>query len=107
MPPDPVRRRGGGRQRGGPGGRQSGALLEPQGILSIVLVPVFVDGRWWGFIGFDECSRERTWSPPRSTRCAPRASTLSAAVHRQRAEDQLREQQMQYRQVFEATGDAW
>jgi PAS domain S-box-containing protein len=81
------------------------ALLEAQGILSIVLVPVFVDGRWWGFIGFDECSRVRKWSTTEIDALRAAASTLSAAVHRQRAEDQLREQQMQYRQVFEATGD--
>ena len=81
------------------------ALLEAQGILSIVLVPVFVDGRWWGFVGFDECTRQRTWSTTEVDSLRAAASTLSAAVHRQRAEDQLREQQMQYRQVFEATGD--
>jgi len=81
------------------------ALLEAQGILSIVLVPVFVEGRWWGFVGFDECTRQRTWSTTEVDSLRAAASTLSAAVHRQRAEDQLREQQMQYRQVFEATGD--
>jgi PAS domain S-box-containing protein len=81
------------------------ALLEAQGILSIVLVPVFVEGRWWGFVGFDECSRQRVWSATEVDALRASASTLSAAVHRQRAEDQLREQQMQYRQVFEATGD--
>jgi PAS domain S-box-containing protein len=80
-------------------------LLEAQGILSIVLVPVFVAGRWWGFIGFDECERERRWSAAEIDALRAAASTLGAAVHRQRAEDQLREQQMQYRQVFEATGD--
>ncbi|WP_051580199.1 PAS domain S-box protein [Pseudonocardia acaciae] len=81
------------------------AVLEPQGILSLVLVPVFVDGRWWGMIGFDECIRERSWSAAEIDALRAAASTLSAAVHRQRAEDQLREQQAQYRQVFEATGD--
>ena len=30
-------------------------LVEALGVLSIALVPIFVAGRWWGFIGFDEC----------------------------------------------------
>lgn len=81
------------------------AVLEEQGIRSMVLVPVFVGGRWWGFIGFDECEHERTWSAAEIGALRAAASTLSAAVHRQRAEDQLREQQAQYRQVFDATGD--
>jgi PAS domain S-box-containing protein len=81
------------------------AILHAQGIVSIALVPVFVGGRWWGFIGFDECERERKWSAAELGALRAAASTLSAAVHRQRAEDQLREQQAQYRQVFDATGD--
>jgi PAS domain S-box-containing protein len=80
-------------------------VLERQGILSLVLVPVFVDGRWWGMIGFDECVAERSWAPTEIDALRAAASTLGAAVQRQRSEDQLREQQAQYRQVFEATGD--
>ncbi len=38
------------------------ALFEPQGVISCVVVPVFVDGERWGHVGFDECTRERTWS---------------------------------------------
>ena len=34
-------------------------ILTPQGIQSIVAVPIFVEHNWWGFIGFDECSTER------------------------------------------------
>lgn len=80
-------------------------LLESQGIMSLALMPVFVAGRWWGFLGFDDCRTERTWSAAEIDALRAASSTLSAAVARQRAEDELREQQAQYRQVFEATGD--
>lgn len=79
--------------------------LEAQGILSLVMVPIFVDGRFWGFVGFDECLRERRWSPAEIDALQAAASTLSAAIQRQHAEEQLRDQEAQYRQVFEATGD--
>ena len=38
------------------------AYLAPQGIISILIVPIIVDDRLWGFIGFDDCQRERVWT---------------------------------------------
>lgn len=38
------------------------AILEPQGIKSIVVYPLFVHGKFFGFIGFDECSRNKHWN---------------------------------------------
>ncbi len=37
------------------------AVLDPQGILSIIILPILVQGEPWGFIGFDDCVEERTW----------------------------------------------
>jgi PAS domain S-box-containing protein len=37
------------------------AVLEPQGILSILVLPLFVGGSWWGFIGFDDTRALRQW----------------------------------------------
>ena len=31
-------------------------------IKSIILVPILIDGNYWGFIGFDELKSERIWS---------------------------------------------
>ncbi len=36
--------------------------LEPQSIVSILVVPVFLRGQFWGFVGFDDCHRARTFS---------------------------------------------
>lgn len=38
------------------------ALLSPQGILSILVVPIFLDKQFWGFVGFDDCHNERTFA---------------------------------------------
>lgn len=38
------------------------ALLEAQGIQSILVCPIFLDERWWGFVGFDDCHAPRSWS---------------------------------------------
>jgi signal transduction histidine kinase/DNA-binding response OmpR family regulator len=37
--------------------------LEPYGIKSILVVPVFLRERFWGFISFDDCQKERKFSP--------------------------------------------
>lgn len=36
-------------------------VLEPQRILSIVVYPLFKNGRFFGFVGFDECTKIRKW----------------------------------------------
>lgn len=36
-------------------------ILAPQQILSIIVLPIIVDGRQIGFVGFDECTRKIHW----------------------------------------------
>ena len=36
--------------------------LGPQGIISILVVPVFLKDHFWGFVGFDDCHKEREFS---------------------------------------------
>ena len=38
------------------------ASLEPQGIISVLLVPIFLNNEFWGFVGFDDCKNERTFT---------------------------------------------
>jgi PAS domain S-box-containing protein len=64
-------------------------LLESQGILSIAHVPVYAGDRWWGFIGFDDCAREREWSEVEMEALSVVASTLSAALSRKHVEARL------------------
>ncbi len=81
-------------------------LLSSQGIQSIVLVPLFVNETWWGFLGFDECSGEREWSTIEIDALRTAASTLSAAIQK-RANEQERlnlEAQVQQTQKLESLG---
>ncbi len=36
--------------------------LNPQGIVSILVVPIFMNNQFWGFIGFDDCKQERLFN---------------------------------------------
>jgi PAS domain S-box-containing protein len=41
---------------------QERKVLEPQGIKSLALVPIFLGKSFWGFIGYDECKYEREFT---------------------------------------------
>ena len=36
--------------------------LSPQGIISIIVTPIFIKKQLWGFIGFDDCRHEREFT---------------------------------------------
>ena len=79
--------------------------LREQSVLSIVVVPIFVEGRWWGFIGFDECFEEREWSTAEVGALGAAAGTLGAAIRRRRIGEELRQSEERYRAVIEQATD--
>ncbi len=79
------------------------AALSEQAIRSILAVPIFVDDEWWGFLGFDECHRDRLWSQTEIEALRTAAGIIGTAIRRQRAEGQLRETEERYRQLVERT----
>jgi PAS domain S-box-containing protein len=67
------------------------AVLVAQDILSILLVPILIDGELWGVIGFDDCSTERYWSADEAAALQIMATSLGGAIARQQAESALRQ----------------
>jgi PAS domain-containing protein len=76
------------------------AELIRQEIVSIASFPVFVDGAWWAFIGFDDCLRERRWSRHELDSLRAVAGMLGAAVQRQRSEGRRLEAEARYEQLI-------
>jgi PAS domain S-box-containing protein len=66
--------------------------LVAEGTLSIALVPIFVGEEWWGFIGFDECVRERGWAATELDALRAAADTLGAAIRRKETQQALRQE---------------
>lgn len=64
-------------------------FLVRQGIRSIAVVPIFVDHAWWGFIAFRDHSSEREWSATDIGALKAAASTLGAAIQRERVQKEL------------------
>jgi signal transduction histidine kinase len=57
-----------------------------------VEVPIFVEGVWWGYVGFDDCEHERRWSALEIEALKNVANALGAALIRRRVALAEREQ---------------
>lgn len=75
-------------------------VLAAQSIRSLVVVPIFVNEAWWGFIGFDECLNERNWSVAEIDALKVAAGTLGAVIQRGKAEEALRESESSFRNLY-------
>jgi PAS domain S-box-containing protein len=83
------------------------AALEPQDIRSIVVMPIRVDGAWWGFVGFDDCVTDRAWDDDELEVLRAAADNLGAAFQRHRLEEAVRESEARFRAVFEQAADGF
>jgi diguanylate cyclase (GGDEF)-like protein/PAS domain S-box-containing protein len=63
--------------------------LRDQNILSMAVMPIFVENQWWGFIGFDECTYDRHWTETELEALHVTASIFGSAETRARTEQRL------------------
>ena len=64
--------------------------LQLQDMKALVRLPVFVSGKWWGTIGFDDCVEERIWSEAEVEALRAAAGLIGVAVARVEATETLR-----------------
>jgi PAS domain S-box-containing protein len=66
-------------------------ILDSQGILSLLVLPVFTGSQWGGFIGFDETRTHRTWQEAEVALLGTAAVLVGGYLNRIRSEDELRQ----------------
>jgi len=81
-------------------------ILKAHDIKSIVVVPIFVIGQWWGFIGFDECLTEKQWSKVEMEALKSAADVYGAVIHRKQVEKQLYNEREKLLVTLWSIGDA-
>lgn len=64
-------------------------MLEQHGIRSLLVVSIWLDGKFWGFIGFDDCHQERQWSDSEKSILMAVAGSIGGVISRQQAEQKL------------------
>lgn len=66
-------------------------LFTPQGIISLLVVPIIIDEKFYGFIGFDDCHKNRLWSKVEESTLLVVAATIGAVIKRKQIEKALQE----------------
>ncbi|MEZ4383760.1 MAG: GAF domain-containing sensor histidine kinase [Nannocystaceae bacterium] len=64
-------------------------LLGPQGILSILVIPLMVDGAFTGFIGFDNCASATRWGKIDVQLLSAAATQIGLVLAQRRAQRRL------------------
>ncbi|MDY6938749.1 MAG: EAL domain-containing protein [Cyanobacteriota bacterium] len=64
---------------------------ELQGVRSILALPIEVEGKFWGFLEFDDCRTDRLWSETEKLILRAAAGSFGGAISRQETETKLKE----------------
>jgi len=70
---------------------EEGIKLMQHDVLSILIVPIFVDGSWWGSIGLGAPSHDRVWTEAEQDSLRAVADMFGATIALQRAQKGLLE----------------
>jgi PAS domain S-box-containing protein len=81
------------------------AILDPEAILSILLVPIIITDTFWGFIGFDDCKKERAWSDSEISILLTLAGSIGSTIQRHQAEEELISTRDFLENIFSTTAD--
>ncbi|MEB3180386.1 MAG: GAF domain-containing protein [Nostocaceae cyanobacterium] len=66
-------------------------ILAPQGILSILILPLMVNGEFFGFIGFDNCHHAKLWTSLEVDLLSAAAAAISLHKERSLAQQELQQ----------------
>lgn len=69
-------------------------------IKTLLDVPIFVDGKWWGVIGFDDCARTLPWSQVEVDAMKIAAGLLGAVIKRQKADEEIKASEEKFQTIF-------
>ena len=66
------------------------AGFEAQDIISLLLIPIIIKEKFWGFIGFDSCTVSRTWKNNEISLLVITANTLGLFIERKESFQSLK-----------------
>jgi PAS domain S-box-containing protein len=76
-------------------------ILEAQNICSLLMLPVFLGGKYWGAVGFDACKQQRQWKSYEIETLRMYAATLGGVIERRTTERLIAESQRRYKLLFD------
>lgn len=76
-------------------------ILEEQGIVTLLQIPIFLGNDFYGYLGFDDCFEEKKWTKEDISFLQTASANLAIAIGRQNTFSQLEESQHQYKELFQ------
>jgi PAS domain S-box-containing protein len=80
-------------------------FLSRQGVQAVLILPLIVDGDFFGFIGFDNCMDARVWDGAEVHLLRAAAAAISQAIEHRQAETELQTTCAEQRALFTAMDD--
>lgn len=77
-------------------------LMKERKVRSLASLPIFVAGRFWGFVSFNDCQRDRKWSDAEISILQSFSATLGAVIER----NEITEELVRAKEVAEAADKA-
>ena len=78
-------------------------VFNERGLKTLLDMPIFVNGNWWGIIGFDDFVHEMPWSQAEINALVAAAGNLGTAIERQQADDARRASEEKFQNAFHHT----
>lgn len=86
--------------------KETGSIPDRERDFSMLILPIHVGGRFWGFIGFDDAAESRIWGEEDVRLLRTAADMISAYMKHWQAEEKLRESERKYRELIEGLNEA-
>ncbi len=83
------------------------AILNPLKVVSILVVPIHFNGKFWGFLGFDECYGKRQWSNHEISLLQVAGDSIRATLARHQAEEALRQSEKRLQLILDTSMDGF
>ncbi len=80
-------------------------LLVPQGIISILVLPIFAGDKWFGLIGFDDTKTDRKWSDEDIRLLNTAAEMIGTFIERRRVYKALELEHLQLISIFDTINE--
>jgi PAS domain S-box-containing protein len=80
-------------------------IFTDRGALGFLILPVQVQGQWWGALGFEHCEQSYNWQTDDIRLLRTLAAMIGAFIGRKRAEEALGKSEQQLRLLAENTLD--
>lgn len=69
-------------------------------IKTLLDIPIFVDGHWWGVIGLDDCMRVKPWSHVEVHAMQIAAGLLGAVIKKQKSDEEIKASEEKFQTTF-------